>query len=209
MTRAPAGTGCEVATFRAIGAVCEAIVELLRDDYDPADFPSHDLEFRVVDVARDEPRITAGVSLFLYRVLVDGTARAPAGRRFPDGRQDRHQLPLDLHLLLTPWGGEPSLQQLLAGWMMRTLEDHPVLPAGLLNRSTPGVFRPDETVELGVGELATEDLFQIWDVVGHDSYQLSVPYVARGVRIESRLPIDEGEPVQERVRTYRRSGEPA
>ncbi len=51
------------------------------------------------------------------------------------------------------------------------------------------------------GELANEDLLRIWEVLGLGSYQLSVPYVARVVTIESAVPLlaAEGRPVQDRV----------
>jgi Pvc16 N-terminal domain len=65
---------------------------------------------------------------------------------------------------------------------------------GLLNTLTAGVFEPEETVEIVVGQLANEEMFRIWDVLPSD-YQLSVPYVARIVRIDSELDLREGGPV--------------
>ena len=95
---------------------------------------------------------------------------------------------MELHFLLTIWGKEYSLQHTLAGWIMRTLEDNPILPAGLLNAVEPAIFRNDETVEICLAELRTEDLLRIWDVLGLNIYQLSVPYVARIINIESQQP---------------------
>ena len=141
----------------------------------------------------------AGVSCFLYRIYVNGTQRTPRGRTRPDGQQSRTQLPLDLHFLLTAWAKDASLQHTIAGWMMRLLEDTPVLPAGLLNHRVSGVFHPDETVEVGLTELTTEELFRIWEVIVNNAYQISVPYVARNVRIESRLVLSTGQPIQERT----------
>ena len=77
---------------------------------------------------------------------------------------------------------------------MRTLEDTPILPAGILNTQIPGVFDPDETVEIVVGQLSQEEMFNIWDVLPI-SYQISVPYIARIVRIDSLLDQREGRPV--------------
>ncbi|MCR6650148.1 MAG: DUF4255 domain-containing protein [Cellvibrionaceae bacterium] len=68
---------------------------------------------------------------------------------------------------------------------MRLIEDTPVLPAAVLNSTTPDVFYPDETVDITLAELRTEDLFRIWDVLGVNAYQLSIPYVARVVHIDS------------------------
>jgi len=186
-----------MATNRAVEAVCQTLVELLRDEYDPTDF-SQPLEFRVVGSDRLTAGVDAGVTLFLYRIVVNGTERTPEGRLAPDGRRLRPELPLDLHVVLTAWGRDPSLQHQVAGWMMRVVEDHHILPSGLLNRRTPGIFRADEAVELSIAEMPTEDLFRLWELVGNGSYQLSVPYVARSLRIESSSFVEELDIVQTR-----------
>lgn len=190
-----------MADTRAIMAVGEAVTNLLRAAYDPTDF-SVPLEFRTITARQfstDPP--AAGVSLFLYRVTPSGIIRTPPGRFDPDGRQRRRELPVDLHFLLTIWGAEATLQHAIAGWAMRTLEDTPLLGAGALNAAVAGSFRAEEAVELMLAELANEDLLRIWEVLGLNLYQLSVPYTARCVRLESveRLAEDTGPPVQERV----------
>ncbi len=48
-------------------------------------------------------------------------------------------------------------------------------------------------------ELSTEELLRMWEVIIDHSYQISVPYVARYVKIESTLTIETGAPVQERT----------
>jgi hypothetical protein len=188
-----------MADHRAIAAVSEALVYLLESQYRPEDFDGNQLQFRVY-LAKDFAQpMDAGVSCFLYRIYVNGTQRAPSGRTSPDGQQYRPQLPLDLHFLLTAWAKDASLQHTIAGWMMRLLEDMPSLPAGLLNHRIAGVFHPAETVEAGVTELTTEELFRIWEVIVNNVYQISVPYVARNVRIESRVVLATGQPIQERT----------
>jgi hypothetical protein len=186
-----------LADSRAIEAVCNAVVDVLRDSYDPAQL-DQDLEFRVYTASNFPQHMTAGVSLFLYRIFIDGSNRIPGGRRLPGGGRADAQLPLDLHFLLTTWGKDASTQYSIAGWMMRALDDTPVLPAGLLNRRTPSVFRDDEAVEIVAGEIATEDLMRLWELIGPGSYQLSVPYVARNVWIESNQLEPAGALVQER-----------
>jgi hypothetical protein len=188
-----------MASFQAVSAVSSAIIHLLESQYQPEDFEDNQLEFKVY-VAKDfATPMDAGVSAFLYRIYPNGSHRTPSGRLDPFGRRYRTQLPLDLHFLLTAWAKDASLQHTIAGWMMRVLEDTPSFPQGLLNSTFDNVFHPDETVEIGLTELSTEELFRIWEVIGEKAYQLSVPYVARTVRIESRLPAGDGEPIQERV----------
>ncbi|HRI57092.1 MAG TPA: DUF4255 domain-containing protein [Anaerolineae bacterium] len=191
-----------MADHRALAAVSEAVAALLRSNYQPEDF-NNELEFRVF-TARDfiSPSLQNGVSLFLYRVLPNGAFRTPAGRLDENGRRFRHQLAVDMHFILTAWGGSASLQHTIAGWMMRVMEDTPLLPAGLLNSVLPDVFQPDEAVEVTLADLSTEDLLHVWETLVQNTYQLSVPYVARNIRIESRLLQAAGPPVQQRTFEY-------
>lgn len=189
-----------MADYRAIMGLSEAITGLLRTSYRPEDF-NNELEFKVF-TSKDftNNTIINGASLFMYRVYCNGVHRLPPGRLRPDGKREPTQLPVELHFLITVWGNDASLQYTLAGWIMRILEDTPILPAGVLNSAVPGVFRPDETVDVVLAELRTEDLFRIWDVLGLNQYQLSIPYVARVVNIESSqpLPQEPGKVVQQR-----------
>ena len=185
-----------MATCQAISAVCEAVITLLRESPQPEEFIKRHLEFQVYLSNNFFQPMAAGVSLFLYRIYPNGTHRTPTGRLDPNGQRFRTQLPLDLHFLLTAWGKEASLQHAIAGWMMRILEDTPILPASLLNQD---IFHPDETVEISLTELTTEEMFRIWEVIVHHAYQISVPYVARNVKLESKLLLSAGEPIQART----------
>lgn len=186
-----------MADYRGIEAVSNAIVHLLRVTYQSSDF-GNELQFQVYVHENFTQPMSAGISVFLYRVVPNGMHRIPAGRTGPGGRRFETRLPLDLHYLLTVWARDASLEHRVMGWMMRTIEDTPILPFGLIESVSPGIFQPDEAVDLVLGELPNEDLFRIWDTLGQSNYHLSVPYVARNVRIESRRRLTEGEPVQER-----------
>ena len=171
--------------FRAITAVSDAIVHLLESQYSPEDFGDTSLQFKVYlrhDFTYTNGRRCVGL---LISHLPKRHPPHPPGRLGPDGRRQRPMLPIDMHLLLTAWAKHASLQHAIAGWMMRILEDTPSLPPGLLNHRYPGTFQPDETVEVCLTELTTEELFRIWEVIVNNAYQISVPYVARNVRIES------------------------
>lgn len=183
-----------MATYRAVEATCEAVMRLLQQSWRRDLFENRDLLFQVYQTQDFATPMSTGLSLFLYRVTVNTIQRTPLPRPGPRGRQRRPQLPLDLHFLLTPWADHASLAQAILGWTMRTIEDTAVLPAGLLNAVTDAVFNDDETVEIVFGQLSNEEMFRIWDVLPRD-YQISVPYTARIVRIDSDLDLNEGGPV--------------
>lgn len=183
-----------MATYRAVEASCEAVMRLLQQAWRRELFENRDLLFQVYQTQDFATPMSTGVSLFLYRVTVNTVQRTPLPRPGPKGRQRRPQLPLDLHFLLTPWADHSSLAQAILGWMMRTIEDTAILPAGLLNAVTDGVFADDETVEIVVGQMTNEEMFRIWDVLPRD-YQISIPYTARIVRIDSNLDLNEAGPV--------------
>lgn len=175
-----------MATHHAIAGACEAIVRLLRASYDPDQFNGATLDFQVYVSENFQHPMTEGVSVLLYRVYHNAANRTPPGR-VVGGERRRPKLPLDVHLLLTAWAKTACRQHEIAGWMMRVLEDHPILPPAILNAYRSDVFQPDETVEVVLGDLGTEEMFRIWEVMIQHVYQLSVPYVARVVNIESTL----------------------
>ncbi|MEX1020451.1 MAG: DUF4255 domain-containing protein, partial [Litorilinea sp.] len=200
----------------AVGAVCEAIVHILhttmRAEEAELNFASINPTFEVYsgqDFSDTESsrRITSGASVLLYRVLPNLNHRTPAGRFLPDGRRQRSQLPLDLHIIVTMWGRDPNTQNRLVGWVLRTLEDYSALPASVLNvgRSTP-VFGDEESVELTIGEMEGDELLTLWDMLGHHEryYQISIPYVARNIYIESHRVEEAGTDVQIRTLDLRR-----
>lgn len=205
-----------MATSAAINAVCNAIVHILRssmaEQLDELGFAEITPTFSVYqtnDFADSQsPRhVTSGASVFLYRALPNLSHRSPSGNFQPNGQQQRHQLPLDLYLLITIWGNSPSTQNRLVGWVMRTLEDYPLIPAAVLNiDSNPPAFDDDEAVELLLSEMEGEELLQLWDMLGDGqiNYQITIPYLVRSLMLESRRTLSIGELVQSRTLDLRR-----
>lgn len=180
-----------MADYRAIMGITEGIIQLLRTSYRFEDF-NNDLEFKVFTSKDFANPIANGVSLFVYRIFPHRVSRTPAPSLGVNGRLLRSTLPVEVHFLLTVWGKDASLQHSLAGWLMSLLEDSPTLPAGLMNTVADGIFRPEESVDVCLAELETEDLFRIWDVLGRDIYELSIPYVARVIYLESSQELHAG-----------------
>ncbi len=181
-----------MADERAVAAVCEGIRSVLENamavDKQLLNLGNIDITFSIYNATKfASPDVTHGVTIFLYRVLPNLSHRTPPGRLTPEGRQ-RTQLPLDLHLLLTAWSSSVETQNILAGWMMRTLEDYPTLPASVLNIKHADCFSSNEAVDLVIDEVTLEDLLTLWERLsdGQKAYQISVPYMARAVLVSSR-----------------------
>lgn len=188
--------------FHAIRTTCEAVIALLQTNRLDSSW-----EFEVYTRSNFKTPMSTGISLFLYRLEPNAMTPSPTGRRFENGQQ-RVQLPLDLHFILTAWSSEASTQNWMVGWMMRTLADTPLLPFSLLEATGPDVFKPDERIEIKPADMATEDLFHLWEAVSPNNYHLSIPYVARNVRIESTELLSTGRRIQSRIVDYNTEGVP-
>jgi hypothetical protein len=179
-----------MASFQAIGSVAEAVARLLRQSWQPMLLGGIEPQFAVYQGKDFSTPMVAGVSVFVYQVGVNRVQRTlPAA-----DANHRRPLPVDITFLLTPWAQDVSAEHDLLGWAMRTIADNPILSAGFLNAAVAGVFRPEETVELNPAELTNDEIFQLWQVLP-TSLQLSVPYVARVVRLESTIAEPAGPPV--------------
>lgn len=187
-----------MANYNAIAVISKTIINQLKASAQLVGIS--DLEFDIYTSQQfTQSPITNGVSLFIYRIFPNGDNRTPIGYLNNSGKKQPRLLPVDIHFLLTIWGGEASMQHTLVGWVMRVMEDNSLLTASALNAVKAKTFRRDETVEIGLAEFKTEDLMRISEVLMPNGYQLSIPYYARVVQIESQLESDEvGGEVQER-----------
>jgi hypothetical protein len=185
-----------MATYRAIEAVSQAIIGLLKTAPLPSEFTTLEIKsYRPADFSDDPPN--PGISLYLYRVAVNTVRRTLPRPVDQNGLRHQPALPIDLHYLLTPWATMPETQQILLGWSMRVLEDTPLLSSALLN---PDVFQPDETVEIVSEPLPLQEIINIWDAF-KPNFQISAAYSVRMVPIDSLILELEGTPVQTRAFT--------
>jgi hypothetical protein len=183
-----------LANHHAIEAVAAAVTRLLDQSWHPGVLVGIQPQFEVYHGKDFSSPMATGISVFVYQVVVD-----PVQRTLPPAEPNhKRPLPLRISFLLTAWAKEASTEHALLGWAMRAIADNPVLSSGFLNASTAGVFRSGESVDLSAGELTNDEVFQLWQVLP-SSLQLSVPYVARVIRIESELVEPVGEPVLERL----------
>ena len=185
-----------MARYAAIAAVGESLVRFLRGQF--SGFPGGQPVVEQVTTksfqggpgSPSDFNTTAGsLTLLLYRVDIDATQRNTVqwARGASNLPEKRYGLSLDLRYLLTAWADQPDKQQLILGMALSALERHPTFAAPDLVDSIGGVssiWAPDESFQFVPDEMATEDLYQIWDSLGH-GFELSVPYRARVVRLDA------------------------
>jgi hypothetical protein len=127
------------------------------------------------------------LSIFCYRVDVNRTMRAPwSAVAAVDGSV---HLPLDIHLLLTPWDSDAEGELRILGATMQCLEQHPVLTGPTLHPL--GRWRSGEAVQVLNEDLVTEDVMRTFDTLPSD-FRLSVSYCLRIGRIDA--PDEPGHP---------------
>jgi hypothetical protein len=134
---------------------------------------------------------TYALSILLYRVDFNKAMRTSwSAMGHGDGKG---HLALDLHFLLTPWADNAEHQHMIIGRAMQAMEATPMLSGPLLYAPALPPTYVDEptasatdTVQLILEEISTEALMRTFDSLPGE-YHLSVPYVARVVRIDTRV----------------------
>jgi hypothetical protein len=189
-----------MALYPAIAGTSQAVLGLLRAAAAETEFA--DVEFAHYHASNLEKGMTEGISLWLYRITVNPARNLPA-RIDPDGTRHGPPIPLDLHYLVSAWAADPVQEQRLFGWAVRTLEDTPLLPAGVLNQhlSEPDVFGPHESVDLVWQPLSLSEFLDLWEGV-RTKLRPSASYLARIVEIESPVPLSQHADVQTREFAY-------
>jgi hypothetical protein len=189
-----------VALYPAIAGTSQAILGLLQGAAAESEFATAD--FAHYHASNLEHPMTEGISLWLYRITVNPARNLPP-RVDLDGTRHSPPIPLDLHYLISAWATDPIQQQRLFGWAVRTIEDTPLLPAGVLNQhlSEPNVFGPDESVELVWQPLTFSEVLDLWDGV-KTKMRPSASYLARIVELESAVDREEYRDVQTRELVY-------
>lgn len=130
------------------------------------------------------PTILTGhkLSLFVYRIEANRAMRAAwSGVGSLDGRA---HLPLDVHFLVTAWSSMAEYEQQILGRAIQSLETTPVLSGPVLHPD--GGWAPLEAVQVQLEDLGTEAMMRIFDSLP-GNYRLSMPYLARVVRVDGRI----------------------
>lgn len=123
------------------------------------------------------------LSIFLYRVDFNKMMRAAWSA--VGSQNGLAHLPLDLHFLVTAWADNAEFEHRILGKAMQCLETTPILSGPLLYPSLFTNWAPNESIQIVLEEISTEALMRTFDSLPTD-YRLSVPYIARITRLDSR-----------------------
>ena len=182
-----------MAGFAGIAAVGKSIEMLLNasfEEHQPVSKKTKAALVRTSDFEQSAIVTSIGspaLSIFLYRVDFNKTMRTAWSAT--SGQDGRAHLGLDLHYLITPWGSDAEEEHRILGSAMQCLETAPSLSGPLLNSS--GEFDAGESVQLALEEISTEAVMRMFDSLPTD-YRLSVPYIARVLRLDGRIAAPEG-----------------
>jgi hypothetical protein len=177
-----------MAGFASIAAAGQSIVRALDLGFE-LDPPipgrrTHAVLVRTNDFQESQVATAIGanaLSVYLYRVDFNKAMRAAwSAVASVDGRA---RLALDLHYLLTPWSDNAQHEHRILGRAMQCLEEIPVLAGPLLDPG--GGWAVGEGLQLVMEEVPTEALMRTFDSLPTD-YRLSVPYIARVLRMDGR-----------------------
>lgn len=169
-----------MANYKSIAVVGQAIVGILKDS-SRNEFP--DAKFQLIqaaDLVTNKRHPREGVSVCLYHVNLNSEWRNAPPLHDPIGRAVHPPIPLKLGFLITPWSMDAERQSRLLGWILRILQNAPILSAVFLNgvASTEVVFSPDETVQRVYDPQPLSKLSVVFQHLKHPNVLSSVTYSA-------------------------------
>ncbi len=145
--------------------------------------------------------VAEGFTLLAWRIAPNAQLRSQSPRATPTGDKFRPSLPVDVHVVATPWAADAERQLSLLGWMMRHFEDRPIYDANQLNAASTfsgTIFQAHESVELVCDPLVVADLLGLWDKF-KPRLPASMTYVARGILLDSEVAMASGPAVKSRT----------
>ncbi|WP_018353257.1 DUF4255 domain-containing protein [Longispora albida] len=121
------------------------------------------------------------VSVYCYRISVDRETRA--GWSAVASTDGVPRIPLRMHLLFAAWDTVVESELEWLGLTAQVLESESILTGPLLHPS--GEWEPGDVLQVVPDELALDSMSEAFQALTTD-YRLSLPYVARVIRIHGR-----------------------
>ena len=180
-----------MANLQAIHSVGSSLITYLRDAYPEPLRTAHPCEFRLLSSGELEETndFNTTVTLYLYRVGIEEHTRNMPHNQRPQATP--FPLSLCLYYLLIIWTDNALAEHTITAWVMSQLHQHPILDQSTL--SSTGGWDQDDQIHIVPIEMSNEDLMRLWDAMT-PTYRLSLPYLARVVRIDPDQ-VKEGRPV--------------
>jgi Pvc16 N-terminal domain len=196
-----------VATYAAVQGVMTAIEGMLNERLPP--------ELRTPPVSGSvalfgsqtfkEANPPNTLALWLYRIGIDPTVPGGYVRALPGSAGGRlPEVPVMLHFLLIAVADSALAENSLMGWGFQQLATTPIIGADRLQAQAlalPGQmldWDDCDEVQVATEELTREELMRIWDTLPM-KYSLTVPYVARGLRVALQPDMLQYPPVTDRT----------
>lgn len=159
-----------------------------------------------------QPSIPNTLALWLYRVGIDPTVPGGYVRALPGAAAGRvPEVAVMLHFLMIAIADSAVAENSLMGWGFQQLATTPIIGADRL--SAQSLALPGQTlgwddaddVQVATEELTREELMRIWDTLPM-KYSLTVPYIARGLRVALQPDMLQYAPVTDRTIGFGKSG---
>jgi hypothetical protein len=174
-----------VADYDVVAAVSETLETLLTaglGTLSPAPIA------QVVDLLQPVSSSTARVTLFLYEIVEDPSARNRSARVTPSGTTpgetldiSRPPMALLLRYLMTPWGGDWQTDQKIIGRVLQIFYDKAIIAGPDLK----GVLtNTSDAIKMTLAPISLEDRTRVWYSV-QQPYRLSLTYEARVINLDA------------------------
>jgi len=198
--------GAFLSTYAAVQGVMAAIEGMLAERFPP------ELQATPVNASVQlfgsasfkQASISNTLALWLYRISIDPTVPGGYVRSLPGSAGGRvPEVPLMLHFLMISIADTALAENSLMGWGFQQLAITPIIGADRL--AAQALALPGQTldwddaddVQVATEELTREELMRIWDTLPL-KYSLTVPYVARGLRVALQPDMRQYAPVVDR-----------
>jgi uncharacterized protein DUF4255 len=186
-----------MAGYKALAAAGRSIVGLLNMRFDQIVPPGDPKPTAVLAGTYDFDQVNSSptavirypaVSVYCYRVCVDRETRP--GWSAVASVDGIPRMPLRMHFLIAAWDTVVESELEWLGLAVDVLETEPILTGPILD--TSGDWEPGDAVHVVADDLALDSMSEAFQALT-TQYRLSLPYVARVIRIQGRqLPTVEG-----------------
>jgi Pvc16 N-terminal domain len=178
-----------VAGYRALAAVGRSIVDLLNRRFAetlpagprPAAVLAGTVDFDQVNSSPTAVIQYPAVSVYCYRVCVDRETRP--GWSAVASVDGIPRIPLRMHLMIAAWDTVVESEMEWLGLAAQVIEGEGILTGPLLHPT--GDWEPGDAVQIVPDDIALESMSEAFQALTTD-YRLSMPYIARVIRIDGR-----------------------